>query len=224
MIRIAIIIFPGSNCDRDMMEAIESITQRRPALIWHKDSQLDPVDLVIIPGGFSFGDYLRCGALAARTPAIEAVWDHASRGGAVLGVCNGFQILLEAGLLSGVLLKNHGLKFVCTSVGLTVEAGMENPFLGKFETGDKMTLPVAHNEGAYFVEDEEYKALQDNGLIALRYAENPNGSVHDIAGVLSSNGRVLGMMPHPERAMGNGHIAGEDGRKLLTSILEGVAQ
>ena len=228
--RSAILIFPGSNCDRDMMVAVERITGRRPALVWHKDSQLDPVDIVIIPGGFSFGDYLRCGALAARAPAMEAVIDHASRGGAVLGVCNGFQILLETGLLPGTLVRNGGLKFVCREVRLSVQETLETPFLDDLSSGTELRIPVAHNEGNYFADDALLDSLEEGGQIALRYIENdptrtanPNGSARNIAGILSANGRVLGMMPHPERAMGNGHPS-EDGRKFLTSVLEGVAR
>ena len=228
--RTAILIFPGSNCDRDMMVAVERITGRRPALVWHKDRQLDPVDIVIIPGGFSFGDYLRCGALAARAPAMEAVIDHASRGGAVLGVCNGFQILLETGLLPGTLARNGGLKFVCREVRLAVQETLETPFLEGLSSGTELRIPVAHNEGNYFADDALLDSLEQGGQIALRYVEynpiraaNPNGSARNIAGILSTNGRVMGMMPHPERAMGNGHPS-EDGCKFLTSVLEGVAR
>lgn len=228
--RSAILIFPGSNCDRDMMVAVEQITGRRPALVWHKESQLEPVDIVIIPGGFSFGDYLRCGALAARAPAMEAVIDHASRGGAVLGVCNGFQILLETGLLPGTLVRNSGLKFVCRETRLVIQETIETPLLSDLATGTELVIPVAHNEGNYFADDALLDSLEQEGQVALRYAENdpdraanPNGSARDIAGILSANGRVMGMMPHPERAMGNGHASG-DGRKFLTSILEGVAR
>ena len=228
--RSAILIFPGSNCDRDMMVAVEQITGRRPALVWHKESQLDPVDIVIIPGGFSFGDYLRCGALAARAPAMEAVIDHASRGGAVLGVCNGFQILLETGLLPGTLVRNSGLKFVCRETRLVIQETIETPLLSDLATGTELVIPVAHNEGNYFADDALLDSLEQGGQVALRYVENdparaanPNGSARDIAGILSANGRVMGMMPHPERAIGNGHASG-DGRKFLTSILEGVAR
>ena len=228
--RSAILIFPGSNCDRDMMVAVERITGRRPALVWHKSSQLDPVDIVIIPGGFSFGDYLRCGALAARAPAMEAVIDHASRGGAVLGVCNGFQILLETGLLPGTLVRNSGLQFVCRETRLAVQETIDSPFLTDLPNGTELCIPVAHNEGNYFADDALLDSLEQSGQIALRYVENdptraanPNGSARNIAGILSANGRVMGMMPHPERAMGNGHDS-EDGRKFLTSVLEGVAR
>ncbi|MEJ6672208.1 MAG: phosphoribosylformylglycinamidine synthase subunit PurQ, partial [Alphaproteobacteria bacterium] len=205
--RAAIIIFPGSNCDRDMMVALERITGRRPALIWHKETSIDPVDMMILPGGFSFGDYLRCGALAARSPAIEAVIDHASRGGAVLGVCNGFQILLETGLLPGTLVRNADLKFVCRETSLAVRKTTASLFTDGLQDGQVLTIPVAHNEGNYFAPEDQLAMLEDNGQIALRYTEgshpgpaNPNGAAHDIAGIISENGRVMGMMPHPERA------------------------
>ena len=228
--RAAIIIFPGSNCDRDMMVALERITGRRPALIWHKETSIDPVDMMILPGGFSFGDYLRCGALAARSPAIEAVIDHASRGGAVLGVCNGFQILLETGLLPGTLVRNADLKFVCRETSLAVQKTTASLFTDGLQDGQVLTIPVAHNEGNYFATEDQLAMLEDNGQIALRYTEgshpgpaNPNGAAHDIAGIISENGRVMGMMPHPERAIGDGHHSA-DGRIFLQAALEGVAQ
>ena len=228
--RAAIIIFPGSNCDRDMMVALERITGRRPALIWHKETSIDPVDMIILPGGFSFGDYLRCGALAARSPAIEAVIDHASRGGAVLGVCNGFQILLETGLLPGTLVRNAGLKFVCRETSLAVQKTTASLFTDGLQDGQELTIPIAHNEGNYFAPDDQLAMLEDNGQIALRYTKgrhpgpaNPNGAAHDIAGIISENGRVMGMMPHPERAIGDGHHS-VDGRIFLQAALEGVAK
>ena len=228
--RAAIIIFPGSNCDRDMMVALERITGRRPALIWHKETSIDPVDMMILPGGFSFGDYLRCGALAARSPAIEAVIDHASRGGAVLGVCNGFQILLETGLLPGTLVRNADLKFVCRETSLAVQKTTASLFTDGLQDGQVLTIPVAHNEGNYFAPEDQLAMLEDNGQIVLRYTEgshpgpaNPNGAAHDIAGIISENGRVMGMMPHPERAIGDGHHSA-DGRIFLQAALEGVAQ
>ncbi|MDA9672581.1 phosphoribosylformylglycinamidine synthase subunit PurQ [Alphaproteobacteria bacterium] len=228
--RAAIIIFPGSNCDRDMMVALERITGRRPALIWHKETSIDPVDMMILPGGFSFGDYLRCGALAARSPAIEAVIDHASRGGAVLGVCNGFQILLETGLLPGTLVRNADLKFVCRETSLAVQKTTTSLFTDGLQDGQVLTIPVAHNEGNYFAPEDQLAMLENNGQIVLRYTEgshpgpaNPNGAAHDIAGIISENGRVMGMMPHPERAIGDGHHSA-DGRIFLQAALEGVAQ
>ena len=228
-LRVAVIVFPGSNCDRDMMVAIEKLAGRRPALVWHKETSLDPVDLAIIPGGFSYGDYLRCGALAARAPIMEAVLDHAARGGAVMGVCNGFQILLETGLLPGVLVENAGLKYVCRNTCVEVVEGTASPFTEGLQAGQQMIIPVAHNEGNYFASDDELQRLEDNGQIAFRYAEssivgpsNPNGAARDIAGIVSTNGRVMGMMPHPERAI-SPELGSADGATLLTACLEALA-
>ena len=227
--RVAVVIFPGSNCDRDMMVAIERITGRRPQMIWHKETGLDAADLIIVPGGFSFGDYLRCGALAARSPIMEAVLDHASRGGAILGVCNGFQILLETGLLPGTLVKNKGLKFICRNTTLEVQDTLASPFTSGLTAGSKIRIPVAHNEGNYFADDETLASLKDNGQIALKYVDgpafgpsNPNGSSADIAGILSSNGRIMGMMPHPERAA-DPDIGNVDGLTFLKHAVEMVA-
>lgn len=227
-LRVAIIVFPGSNCDRDMMVAVEKLAGRRPALVWHKETSLDPVDLAIIPGGFSYGDYLRCGALAARSPIMEAVLDHAARGGAVMGVCNGFQVLLESGLLPGVLVENAGLKYVCRNTCIEVVGGIESPFTAGLAPGDRLTIPVAHNEGNYFASDEDLQKLEDNGQIAFRYADsdifgpaNPNGAARDIAGIVSANGRVMGMMPHPERAI-SAELGSADGTTMLTACLEAL--
>ena len=227
--RIAVLVFPGSNCDRDMMVAIERLTGRRPALVWHKESSLDPIDLAIVPGGFSFGDYLRCGALAARSPVIDAVLDHAARGGAVMGICNGFQVLVETGLLPGVLMQNAGLKYVCRNVTLRVCETVDSPFTRNLAIDTPLTMPVAHNEGNYFATSDELARLEDNGQIAFRYADgaawgpaNPNGAALDIAGIVSSNGRVMGMMPHPERAV-SAELGGSDGATLLRGCLEALA-
>jgi len=228
-LRVAVIVFPGSNCDRDMMVAIEKLAGRRPALVWHKETSLEPADLVIIPGGFSYGDYLRCGALAARSPIMESVLDHAARGGAVMGVCNGFQVLLEAGLLPGVLVENAGLKYVCRNTCVEVVEGTSSPFTEGLRAGQKMIIPVAHNEGNYFASDDELHRLEDNGQIAFRYVasdivgpSNPNGAARDIAGIVSANGRVMGMMPHPERAI-SPELGSADGATLLTGCLEALA-
>jgi phosphoribosylformylglycinamidine synthase I len=227
-IRIAITVFPGSNCDRDMMVAVEQLTNRRPALVWHKETSLDPVDLVIIPGGFSFGDYLRCGALAGRSPVMNAVMDHAARGGAVLGVCNGFQVLTETGMLPGVLIRNTGLRFSCRMVRLETAETMPSPFTKGLTAGQSLDIPVAHNEGNYFADDDTLDRLQDNGQIAFRYIAsdvqgpaNPNGAARDIAGILSTNGRIMGMMPHPERAISSLH-GSSDGATLLSKSLEAL--
>ena len=227
-IRIAITVFPGSNCDRDMMVAVEQLTNRRPALVWHKEASLDPVDLVIVPGGFSFGDYLRCGALAGRSPVMNAVMDHAARGGAVLGVCNGFQVLTETGMLPGVLIRNTGLRFSCRMVRLETAETMPSPFTKGLTAGQSLDIPVAHNEGNYFADDDTLDRLQDNGQIAFRYIAsdvegpaNPNGAARDIAGILSTNGRIMGMMPHPERAISPLH-GSSDGATLLSKSLEAL--
>ena len=227
--RVVIAVFPGSNCDRDMMVAMEQLTGRRPQLVWHKETTLDPVDLIIIPGGFSFGDYLRCGALAGRSPVMDAVMDHAARGGAVLGVCNGFQVLTETGMLPGVLLRNAGLNYVCRDTRIKVGDTIESPFTSGLAVGTELTIPVAHNEGNYFASDDDLNRLEDNGQIAFTYVEsdihgpaNPNGAAKDIAGIVSPNGRVMGMMPHPERAM-TPSIGGGDGALLLSTCLEALA-
>ena len=227
-LRIAITVFPGSNCDRDMMVAVEQITNRRPALIWHKEASLDPVDLVIVPGGFSFGDYLRCGALAGRSPVMNAVMDHAARGGAVLGVCNGFQVLTETGMLPGALIRNAELRFTCRMVRLETAETLSSPFTQGLTVGQSLDIPVAHNEGNYFADNDTLDRLQDNGQIAFRYITgdtegpaNPNGAARDIAGILSNNGRVMGMMPHPERATSSLH-GSSDGAILLSESLKAL--
>ncbi len=226
--RVAIIVFPGSNCDRDMMVAIEQLTSRRPALVWHKETSLDPVDLVIIPGGFSFGDYLRCGALAGRSSVMHAVLDHAARGGAVMGICNGFQVLTETGMVPGVLIRNAGLKFACRNVDLAVCDTVASPFTSGLAAGQHLTIPIAHNEGNYFADADELRRIEDNGQVAFRYVAgaafgpaNPNGAANDIAGVLSPNGRVMGMMPHPERAM-SPEQGGNDGALFMSKALESL--
>ena len=226
--RVAIIVFPGSNCDRDMMVAVEKLTGRRPALIWHKQTILKPVDLAIIPGGFSFGDYLRCGALAAHAPIMNALIDHAARGGAILGVCNGFQILIESGMLPGFLARNKELKFVCKQTFLSVNPDASCELIKSLDSGEKLQIPVAHNEGNFFADPVTLGNIESNGQVVLRYVNedkkntgNPNGSLNDIAAICSSNGKILGMMPHPERAMGAGHESA-DGKKLLQSIFEAI--
>ena len=226
--RVAIIVFPGSNCDRDMMVAVETLTGRRPALIWHKQTYLDPVDLAIIPGGFSFGDYLRCGALAAHAPIMNALHDHAARGGAILGVCNGFQILIETGMLPGSLVRNKNLKFICKQTSIIINDNTSCELTDSLDRTEKLQIPVAHNEGNFFADPETLDNIESNGQVVFRYAsDNPNspanlnGSLNNIAGICSSNGKILGMMPHPERAMGAGHESA-DGKKLLQSIFEAV--
>jgi len=205
--KISIIVFPGSNCERDVMLATSEVTGYQPSMIWHKETELNSPDLVILPGGFSYGDYLRSGAIAAKSNIMDSVLDHASKGGAVLGICNGFQILLETQMLPGTLMSNSELKYVCRDVKLEI-TNTNSIFTKDYNIGDQLTMPVAHGEGNYYIEKEELQKLENNGNIAMRYvpsdiegAYNPNGSVGDIAAITSSNGRIMGMMPHPERVM-----------------------
>lgn len=215
--RAAVITFPGSNCDRDMAVALQ-MAGADVTRVWHKDAKLPPgVDLVAIPGGFSFGDYLRCGAIAAQSPICHAVVAHAKRGGYVLGVCNGFQVLTETGLLPGALMRNSDLKFLCKTVGLRVET-QDSAFTENYAKGGEISVPIAHHDGHYYTDDAGLKSLQDQDRVAFRYLENPNGSVGDIAGVLSENRRVLGMMPHPERVVEDAH-GGIDGQALFRALV-----
>ncbi len=220
--RAAVVVFPGSNCDRDMAVALKA-AGADVSMVWHKDASLpDGVDLVAVPGGFSFGDYLRCGAIAAQSPICKAVVGHAERGGYVLGVCNGFQVLAETGLLPGALMRNAGLKFICKTVDLKVQTSA-SAFTEGYNAGDTLGYPVAHHDGNYTVDDGTLTALKAEDRIAFTYEDNPNGSVGDIAGVLSANRRVLGMMPHPERAVDVGH-GGTDGQALFRGLLGQFAQ
>jgi phosphoribosylformylglycinamidine synthase len=214
--RAAVIVFPGSNCDRDMAVALRA-AGADVQMVWHKDARLPDVDLVAVPGGFSFGDYLRCGAIAAQSPICKGLIAHVERGGYALGVCNGFQVLTETGLLPGALMRNADLKFICKTVGLEV-ASSDSAFTEGYNAGDTVGFPVAHHDGNYTIDDAGLKTLQDQDRIAFTYADNPNGSVADIAGVLSENRRVLGMMPHPERAIDAGH-GGTDGQALFRGLL-----
>lgn len=215
--KAAVIVFPGSNCDRDLAVALERSTGSTPAMVWHKDTALPAgLDLVAIPGGFSFGDYLRCGAIAACSPIMRAVVAFAQSGGHVLGICNGFQVLIEAQLLPGVLMRNAGLTFVCRTTPLTVTT-TDSPFTSRFAAGDTIEVPVAHHDGNYVAGPELVSLLRDEDRIAFRYGQNPNGSTDDIAGVLSANRRILGMMPHPERA-NDAALGGTDGAQLFDSL------
>ncbi|MFN3643404.1 MAG: phosphoribosylformylglycinamidine synthase subunit PurQ [Gemmobacter sp.] len=218
----AIITFPGSNCDRDLAVAFAQ-AGARVARVWHKDTDLPPgTDIVGIPGGFSFGDYLRCGAIAARAPVMAAVAAHAARGGLVVGICNGFQVLTEAGLLPGALMRNAGLRFVCRAVPLRVGAA-GGAFTAGYAPGQDIVLPVAHHDGNYQADPETLDRLEGEGRVAFTYRENPNGSARDIAGVLSANRRVLGMMPHPERAA-DPALGPADGAALFRALVSaGVA-
>ncbi|NOC90545.1 MULTISPECIES: phosphoribosylformylglycinamidine synthase subunit PurQ [Ruegeria] len=214
--RAAVIVFPGSNCDRDLAVAFEQ-AGFQVDMVWHKDAALpDGVDIVGVPGGFSYGDYLRCGAIAAQSPICKAVVNHTERGGYAVGICNGFQVLTETGILPGALLRNAGLKYICKTVGLKVETS-DSVFTGGYNAGDVIGIPIAHHDGNYFADDATLAVLRDQDRIAFTYTENPNGSVGDIAGILSENRRVLGMMPHPERAADQGH-GGTDGAALFRAL------
>lgn len=217
----AVIVFPGSNCDRDLAVAIRDVTGRDPAMVWHKDAELpDGIDFVALPGGFSYGDYLRSGAMAARSAIMRAVSDAAGRGVPVLGVCNGFQVLTEAGLLPGALMRNAGLSFICRPVGLTVE-NSQNLFTSGYDAGATITIPVAHHDGNYQADAETLDRLEGEGRVAFRYTEDCNGSARNIAGIFNAAGNVLGMMPHPERAIEDAH-GSTDGRRLFEGLLETV--
>lgn len=219
--KTAVIVFPGSNCDRDAQTALTQATGHAPAMVWHKDGTIpDDTDIVMVPGGFSYGDYLRCGAMAANSPVISQLHEHARKGGYVLGVCNGFQILTETGLLPGALVRNASLNFVCKPQALKVESA-NSAFTSAYAGRANVTIPVAHHDGNYVADSETLDTLEGEGRVAFRYDGNPNGSARDIAGILSENGRVLGMMPHPERAIG-GHEGGTDGLGVFESLVGAV--
>ena len=217
----AVIVFPGSNCDRDMAVALREVTGRAPAMVWHRETQLPGgVDLIAVPGGFSYGDYLRSGAMAANSPIMHAVRDAADRGTSVLGVCNGFQILTEAGLLPGALMRNAELAFVCRDVPLKVE-NSQSMFTSRYGAGEQIVIPVAHHDGNYTADPATLDRLEGEGRIAFRYAARVNGSARDIAGIINDKGNVLGMMPHPERMVEPAH-GGTDGRRLFEGIVEAL--
>ncbi len=220
--RAAVITFPGSNCDRDMAVALEKISGEKALRVWHGDAELpDRLDFIALPGGFSYGDYLRSGAMAAVSPIMRAVKAAADRGVPVLGVCNGFQVLTEAGLLPGALQRNAGQTFICRTVGLTVE-NSQSIFTGGYEVGQQIAIPVAHHDGNYFADDATLDRIEGEGRVAFRYAEEVNGSRRSIAGVLNVAGTVVGMMPHPERAIETAH-GGTDGRALFESAVRSLA-
>jgi phosphoribosylformylglycinamidine synthase I len=217
----AVIVFPGSNCDRDLAVAFEAVSGRAPAMVWHRETELpDDIDLIGVPGGFSYGDYLRSGAMAARSPVMQAVARAAARGASVLGICNGFQVLTEAGLLPGALLRNAGGHFVCRDVALTVE-NSQSAFTSRYARGEAISYPVAHHDGNYFADEATLDRLESEGRVALRYAERVNGSARDIAGILNETGTVLGMMPHPERVIEPAH-GNTDGRRLFEGLVESL--
>ncbi len=220
--RAAVIQFPGSNCDRDVAVAIREVTGADTSLVWHRESDLPTnLDLIAVPGGFSYGDYLRSGAMAARSPVMQAVIAAAGRGVPVLGVCNGFQILTEAGLLPGALMRNAGIRFVCREVKLTVE-NSQSIFTSRYQAGEEIVIPVAHHDGNYFADEATLDRLEGEGRVAFRYAEEVNGSARNIAGILNDAGNVLGMMPHPERMI-EAVQGGSDGRRLFEGLIREIA-
>jgi phosphoribosylformylglycinamidine synthase I len=218
----AVLVFPGSNCDRDLAVAIEAVTGRAPAMVWHRETEIpEGTGLIAIPGGFSYGDYLRSGAMAARSPIMQSVADAAGKGVPVLGVCNGFQVLTEAGLLPGALMRNAGLHFVCRPVGLKVE-NSQSIFTSSYSAGEEISIPVAHHDGNYQADAETLDRLEGEGRVAFRYTGEVNGSARSIAGIINAQGNVLGMMPHPERALEPAH-GNTDGRRLFEGLLEAVS-
>ena len=228
--KAAVIIFPGSNRDVDVIDALTAVSGREPTLVWHRDTELPDADLIVLPGGFSYGDYLRSGAMAARSPILRAVSARAEAGTAVLGICNGFQILTEAGLLPGVLMANRDLKFVCRDIHLKVEHA-DTPFTRRYATGQVIRVPVAHHDGNYFSDPESLARIEGEGLVAFRYctpegdiedAVNPNGSINGIAGVYNEARNVLGLMPHPEDHIDPSQSC-SDGRALFESLVEELA-
>ena len=217
----AVIVSPASNCDRDAQVALREITGQDPAMVWHADTELPEVDLIVIPGGFSYGDYLRAGAMAARSPIIREVVKRAEAGTPTLGICNGFQILTEAGLLPGALLRNAGIEFVCGMRTLRVQ-NTDSPFTRSLEKGQFLRFPVAHHDGNFEADEETLNRLEGEGRVAFRYVEQVNGSARNIAGVLNDKGNVLGMMPHPERVI-SPLLGGEDGVTFFKGLMESVS-
>ncbi len=227
--KVSVIVFPGSNCDRDVAVSLEAATGSKPTMVWHRDAQVPDSDLIVLPGGFSYGDYLRSGAMAAHSPIMRDVIDKAKKGTAVLGICNGFQMLTETGLLPGVLMRNASLKFVCRDVHLKVERD-DTMFSRGYARGQVIRIPVAHHDGNYFAANETLERLEGENRIAFRYCDaggalgngaNPNGSQHDIAGIYNETGRVLGLMPHPER-LAEPALGGTDGAPLFSSLVEAL--
>jgi phosphoribosylformylglycinamidine synthase len=220
--KTAVIVFPASNCDRDAAVALEQATGKKPVMVWHQETDLPDTDLIVLPGGFSYGDYLRSGAMAAHSPVMRAVVERAKAGAPVIGICNGFQILTEAGLLPGALLRNAGLDFVCRMTTLTVE-NSQSMFTSGFMKGQYVSFPVAHHDGNYYADDETLNRLEGEGRVAFRYVDNPNGSARNIAGVLNDAGNVLGLMPHPERVI-SPLLGGVDGTRFFMGIVEAAGR
>jgi phosphoribosylformylglycinamidine synthase I len=227
--KASVIVFPGSNCDRDAAVTLEAVTGEAPHMVWHGDSELPASDLIVVPGGFSYGDYLRSGAMAAHSPIMRAVVDQARKGVAVLGICNGFQVLTEAGLLPGVLMRNTSLRYICRDVHVRAERN-DTPYAKLYDMESAIRIPIAHKDGNYFADSETLDRLEGEGRVAFRYCDrdgsitgdaNPNGSQRNIAGIYDETGRILGMMPHPERAADAMH-GGTDGRRLFESLVVGL--
>ena len=227
--RVSVIVFPGSNCDRDVAVSLKKFSNKSPLMIWHKETSLPDSDLIVLPGGFSYGDYLRCGSMAANSPIMKEVKKSAEKGSSILGICNGFQILTESGLLPGTLIRNQGLSFICKNTSLKVEND-KSFFTHNYNKNEVVNIPIAHNEGNYFADENVIKDIEDKNLVVFRYCNkngdineetNPNGSLKNIAGIINEKGNVLGMMPHPERATDD--ITGlNDGEKFFTSIIESI--
>ena len=215
--KFGVVVFPGSNCDHDCYHVLKNVLKKDTELIWHKDGDVSKYDCIVIPGGFSYGDYLRTGAIARFSPVMEAVTKHAEKGKLVIGICNGFQILLEAGLLPGAMLRNQSLQFVCKFVTLSVE-NTDSPFTKKAKKGERLRIPVAHGEGNYFADEATLAELNKNSQVLLRYVDNPNGSLENIAGICNKKRNVFGLMPHPERAS-EAALSSIDGKVIFESIL-----
>ena len=220
--KFGVVVFPGSNCDHDAWFAVSHNLGQKAEMIWHDATSLGDVDAVILPGGFAYGDYLRCGAIAKFSPVMQSVGKFAADGGLVLGICNGFQILAESGLLPGALVRNRGLKFICKPVPLRVET-TNSPFTAGAEKGQRLMLPIAHGEGCYIADERTLDQLEAEDRVALRYLDNPNGSMRDIAGILNEGRNVMGLMPHPERAS-EPLMGSSDGLVILQSLVAATAQ
>jgi len=219
--KFGVVIFPGSNCDHDCYYAIKTVTGKPVEFIWHQDTSVKGFDAVILPGGFAYGDYLRTGALAKFSPVMQAVRDFADRGGLVIGICNGFQILTEAGMLPGALMRNSNMKYICKFLQIRTET-TDTPFTNQLKKGQILNVPIGHGEGNYFADEDTLKELEGNGQVAFRYFENPNGSIHDIAGIVNNKRNVLGMMPHPDRS--SEQILGStDGKLIFESMVNALA-
>ncbi|NQW00932.1 MAG: phosphoribosylformylglycinamidine synthase subunit PurQ [Rhodospirillales bacterium] len=228
--KAAVIVFPGSNCDRDLQVSLRIATGNEPLMVWHGDSSFDDVDLIAVPGGFSYGDYLRAGAMAAKSPVMREIIARANKGVPVLGICNGFQILTESGLLPGALMRNAALKYICKDIHLRVETN-DTAFTRGYATGDVLRIPIAHHDGNYFADPDTLDELEQENRVAFRYTNaqgeqsadaNPNGSQHHIAGILNKNRNVLGMMPHPER-LADAALGGEDGKRMFEGLVRAIA-